>query len=72
MTIEEWIEEQRKDWKPEIKTSSGIGYHGSNKGEEMTFDTYWNPHTFKWEVTEEYAFQGFLYTRLDEVLRKMK
>lgn len=38
----------------------------------MIFDTYWNPRSFQWEVTEERAFQGFLYNRFDEVLRKMK
>lgn len=68
--IREWIEEKRKSWEPKTKTSSGIGYHGSNKGEEMIFDTYWNPHSYQWEVSEDRAFRGFLYNELDKILRK--
>lgn len=68
--IREWIEEKRKDWKPKTKTSSSIGYHGSNKGEEMEYTLYYDVKNLEWVTDEERAFNGFLYKELDRILRK--
>lgn len=70
--IREWIEEKRKSWEPKTKTSGGIGYHGSNKGEEMEYTMYYDVKNWEWVTDEEKAFKGFLYTELDKILRKTK
>lgn len=68
--IKEWIEEKRKSWIPETKKEDGYGYHGSNKGEYLEYELYYDVKDYEWVTDKETAFMGFIYKELDKIIKQ--
>lgn len=47
---------------------TGLGYHGSLKGEEIELKMFWDPFYERW-TTKELAIEGEIYRHLQPTIR---
>lgn len=66
-----YIQELIDKWQPETETHTGYGYHGSSKGDEITYLVYFN--VMSGERTDRYsALRGYVFSRIDDFIYKNK
>jgi hypothetical protein len=63
-----FLSELKANWKPETKNEVGYGYHGSNKGDKITYIVYFDIYRCEW-TTEDRAFQGLVFKEINKFLK---
>jgi hypothetical protein len=66
-----FIKDLKSKWTPVTETKTGVGYHGSNKGNEITYTMYFDEYRCEW-TDKDRAFQGHVFSEIDSYLRKVK
>lgn len=70
-TLEKAIKKILRDFPEPLKRNhTGIGYHGSLKGEEIESKMYWDPFYERW-TTKELALEGHVYLQLQPIIRHL-
>ena len=67
-TIVDWISDLKLNWKPEKKTESGYGYHGSSKGDYIEYELYFDEFRCEW-TDKDRAFQGYVFKNITSILK---
>ena len=52
------------------REESGYGYHGSSKGEKITYTTYFDVHRCEW-TTKERATEGYVLNKLRPIINSI-
>lgn len=63
-----FLAELKENWKPETKTETGYGYHGSSKGDENEYTLYFDSYRCEW-TTKDRAFQGLVFQEINKFLK---
>jgi hypothetical protein len=61
------LSELKKKWIPRTKTENGYGYHGSSKGDEITYTLYFDVYSGNW-TTKNMAFRGFVFNEIKKYI----
>lgn len=70
MLLENTIKSLVSGVKLKSRTESGWGYHGSSKGEQITYTTYFDVHRCEW-TTKDRALEGYVLSKLSPIIKSI-
>ena len=65
--MESMIRDMVRGVKLKSREEVGWGYHGSSKGEQITYTTYFDVHRCEW-TTKNRALEGYIINKLSPII----